>query len=95
MEGLLKWEDKLLGHHIHVVTNHKALEFLQGIERPSHCQICWYKYLARFKYNITYVPGKLNKVADCLSRYHEIDNYHDEIPDYDMILKGMICHSLD
>ncbi|OJT03559.1 Transposon Ty3-I Gag-Pol polyprotein, partial [Trametes pubescens] len=85
MEGLLKWEDKLLGRHIHVVTDHKALEFLQGIERPSRHQIRWYEYLARFKYDITYVPGKLNKVADCLSCYHENNNHHDKIPDYDMV----------
>ncbi|KAL1936849.1 hypothetical protein VTO73DRAFT_6918 [Trametes versicolor] len=55
MEGLLKWEDKLLGRSIHVVTDHKALEFLQGIERPSRRQIRWYEYLARFKYDITMI----------------------------------------
>ncbi len=31
------------------------------------------------------MPGKLNKVADCLSHYHENDNYHDKIPGYDMV----------
>jgi len=29
LEALLKWEDKLLGYRIHVVTDHKALEFFQ------------------------------------------------------------------
>jgi len=29
LEALLKWEDKLLGYHIHVVMDHKALEFFQ------------------------------------------------------------------
>lgn len=89
MEGLLKWEDKLLGCHFHVATNHKVLEFLQGIECPSRHQIRWYEYLARFKYNIMYIPGKLNKVVDCLSRYHENDNYQDDIPDYDMVNTDM------
>jgi RNase H-like domain found in reverse transcriptase/Reverse transcriptase (RNA-dependent DNA polymerase) len=29
LEALLKWEDKLIGRRIHVVTDHKALEFFQ------------------------------------------------------------------
>ena len=29
LEALLKWEDGLLGYCIHVVMDHKALEFLQ------------------------------------------------------------------
>ena len=29
LEALLKWEDKLLGQRINVVTNHKALEFFK------------------------------------------------------------------
>ena len=29
LEALLKWEDKLLSTHINVVTNHRALEFLE------------------------------------------------------------------
>jgi len=27
LEALLKWEDKLIGNHLHMVTNHWALEF--------------------------------------------------------------------
>ena len=27
LEALLKWEDKLVGYRIHVVMDHKALEF--------------------------------------------------------------------
>jgi len=30
LEALLKWEDKLLGYCIHVVMDHKALEFFQS-----------------------------------------------------------------
>ena len=29
LEALLKWEDKLLSYKIHVITDHKALEFLK------------------------------------------------------------------
>jgi hypothetical protein len=29
LEALLKWEDKLLGNRVHVVTDHRALEFFK------------------------------------------------------------------
>ena len=73
LEALLKWEDKLLGHKIHVVTDHKALEFFKTQNRMSHRQMRWMEFLQRFDFDITYVKGKENVVADCLSRYHESD----------------------
>ena len=29
LEALLKWEDKLIGNKIHIVTDHGALEFFK------------------------------------------------------------------
>jgi len=29
LEALLKWEDKLMGYEIHIITDHKALEFFK------------------------------------------------------------------
>jgi hypothetical protein len=29
LEALLKWEDKLIGYRIHIVTDHQALKFFQ------------------------------------------------------------------
>jgi hypothetical protein len=29
LEALLKWEDKLIGNKIHIITNHRALEFFK------------------------------------------------------------------
>ncbi|KAL7280521.1 hypothetical protein ACG7TL_005453 [Trametes sanguinea] len=85
LEGLLKWEDKLLGRHVHIVTDHKALQFLEGLARPNGRQIRWYEFLARFQYDITYVPGKLNKVADCLSRYYENDTVDDHTEEWEYV----------
>jgi RNase H-like domain found in reverse transcriptase len=67
IEALLKWEDKLLGCHIHVVTDHKALEFFKMQSHLSSRQMRWMEYLARFDFDIRYVKGTLNKVVDVLS----------------------------
>jgi NDP-sugar pyrophosphorylase family protein len=80
LKALLKWEDKLLGFHIHVVTDHKALEFYKMQSRLSSRQTRWMEYLARFDFDIRYVKGTLNKVADALSHYYEHD-YWTEVPE--------------
>ena len=73
LEALLKWEDKLLGYRIHVVTDHKALEFFKMQSHLSSTQTRWIDYLTRFDFGIRYVKGTSNKVADALSRYYEHD----------------------
>lgn len=77
LEALLKWEDKLMGYRIHVVTDHKALEFFKTQGRLSGRQTRWMEYLSRFDFDIRYVKGVLNKVADALSRYYESDTWND------------------
>ena len=85
MEALLKWEDKLLGRKIHLITDHQALTFFKGVPHPSNRQIRWYEYLSRFDYDISYVEGSKNKVADCLSRYYENDNADEFVPAHHMV----------
>ena len=79
LEALLKWEDKLLGRRILVVTDHKALEFFKTQRRLNSRQARWMEFLARFNYDITYVRGETNLVADALSRYYESDNWDESI----------------
>ena len=67
LEALLKWEDKLLSNRINVVTDHRALEFFKTQRRLSSCQMWWMEYLSRFNFNIQYVKGSSNKIADSLS----------------------------
>jgi hypothetical protein len=73
LEALLKWEDKLIGYRVHIITDHKALEFFKTQINLSHHQQRWMDYMSRFDFDITYVKGELNKIADCLSRYFESD----------------------
>jgi hypothetical protein len=78
LEALQKWEDKLEGHHFHVITDHKALEFFQVQAQLSNWQRRWMDYMSRFDFDITYVKGEFNKVADCLSQYFKSDTGTDE-----------------
>jgi hypothetical protein len=77
LEALLKWEDKLIGYRIHVVTNHKALKFFQTQRQLSSRQTRWMEYLLCFNFDISYIKGVLNKVADMLLRYYESNTWYD------------------
>jgi len=52
LEALLKWEDKLIGYHIHVVTDHQVLEFFKMQDWLSSRQTHWMEYLLRFDFDI-------------------------------------------
>lgn len=39
IKALSKWSDKLLGHPITIVTDHKALEFFDNQQNPMHQQV--------------------------------------------------------
>jgi len=84
LEALLKWEDKLISRKVHVITDHKALEFFKTQARLSNRQRRWMDYMSKFEFDITYIEGELNKVADCLSRYFENDMLNEvhELHDY-------------
>jgi transposase InsO family protein len=70
LEALLKWEDRLIGKRVNIVTDHKALEFFKSQRKLSNRQSRWMEFLSRFNFDIQYIEGVANKVADSLSRYY-------------------------
>jgi len=74
LEGFLRWEDKLLGRKLVIITDHRTLEFFNTQRSMSLRQTRWYEYLSRFDYSIQYVEGLRNVVADVLSRMHSGQN---------------------
>ena len=54
LEALMKWEDKLVGRKVHVITDHKALEFFKTQLQLSNRQRRWIDYMSRFQFDITY-----------------------------------------
>jgi hypothetical protein len=85
LEALQKWEDKLMGCKIHIIMDHKALEFFKTQSVLSHCQRRWMDYMSQFDFDITYIKGELNKVVDCLSRYYKNDTDSDVHEPHDYI----------
>jgi hypothetical protein len=74
LEALKSWEDKLMGRHFTIVTDHEALQYLLTKKSLSRRETRWADYLARFNFDIVHIPGDQNRVADCLSRYYSNDN---------------------
>ena len=67
LEALLKWEDKLLGRHFKIVTDHRALVFINDKRKLAPRLERWIEYLTRFDFEIIHVEGTKNLVADSFS----------------------------
>src|ERR1700722_19178283 len=85
LEALLKWENKLIGNRLNVITDHRALVFFKTQRQLSSCQMQWMEYLSQFNYDIQYIKGTSNKVADSLARYYQSDTDEDNHPSYDYV----------
>src|ERR1700722_17023577 len=50
----------------------------------------WMEYLSWFDYDIQYIKGTSNKVADSLSRYYQSDTDEDNHPTYDYVMVDVL-----
>lgn len=79
-EALLKWEDKLMGCHLKIVMDHRALVFINDKWKLAPRLEQWIEYLTQFDFEIIHVEGTKNLVADSFSRYYSntgVDIWHD------------------
>ncbi|XP_070854658.1 uncharacterized protein [Drosophila suzukii] len=67
----------LEGYRFEVITDHLALKWLASIESPSGRIARWALELQQFQFDVRYRRGKLNVVADTLSR-QPCEVLHDE-----------------
>jgi len=68
IQALTAWRHYLHGSKFVVRTDHKSLQFFQTQPMLSGRQARWKDVLANFDFDIEYVEGKANVVADGLSR---------------------------
>ncbi|SGY45138.1 BQ5605_C001g00251 [Microbotryum silenes-dioicae] len=74
VEALKEWRIDLLGGHFHILTDHSTLEHFQTQRTVlSRRQARWLDTLAEFDYDLRYLPGEDNIVADAMSRYSFTD----------------------
>lgn len=66
------WRHYLLGSHFSVKTDNVATSYFQTQKKLSPKQARWQDFLAEFDYTLEYKPGKVNVVADALSRKVEL-----------------------
>lgn len=64
------WRPELEGSAfpIHVLSDHKNLEYFMTTKTLSRRQARWSEYLSRFNFKIVYQPGNMNGKADALTR---------------------------
>jgi hypothetical protein len=66
--ALKEWRHYLHGTQFTIITDHQSLQYLQSQPHLSPRQIRWLEFIQQFDFKIVYKPGKLNVVADALSR---------------------------
>ncbi|XP_037866490.1 uncharacterized protein LOC119628437 [Bombyx mori] len=56
------------GHQVHVRSDHQPLKWLFSVKSPSGRLVRWAMKLQAYDLQIEYTPGKVNVIADTLSR---------------------------
>jgi hypothetical protein len=72
--ALNEWCHYLIGRKFVVVTDHQSLIYLKRQPNLSPKQVRWTILLADFEFETLYKPGRLNIVADALSRRPDYDS---------------------
>jgi hypothetical protein len=71
VRALKKFRSDLLGTHFTICTDHRTLESFLHQKDLSRRQARWQEFLADCTFNIRYIRGTENTVADALSRRPE------------------------
>ena len=68
IHALDSWKHYLLGTPFIIRTDHQSIRYFMTQTKLSEKQMRWANFLSQFHFHIAHIPGKLNPVADALSR---------------------------
>ncbi|KAK9410979.1 hypothetical protein NXF25_002154 [Crotalus adamanteus] len=79
--ALVTWRHLLEGakREIEIWTDHKNLAVLQSPRRLAPKHVRWAQYFKRFTFQLKYVPGGRNFLADALSRLPQYESQREEL----------------
>jgi RNase H-like domain found in reverse transcriptase/Integrase zinc binding domain/Chromo (CHRromatin Organisation MOdifier) domain len=84
IQAIREWKCYLDGRKFKVNTDHKSLIYLQKQPHLSSRQTRWVEFLAQFDFEMQYKSGKLNTVADALSRRSD---HNDSLTEMNVVSK--------
>ena len=70
--ALQHWSHYLLPREFALYSDHKALTYLNHLQKLSPRHVKWVEFLQSFQFVIKHKAGKLNQVVDALSRRHSL-----------------------
>jgi hypothetical protein len=74
VHALQVWRHYLLGNLVHIYTDHKSLKYLFTQPNLNMRQRKWLELIKDYELEIHYHPGKVNVMADALSRKHHYNH---------------------
>lgn len=83
IQAIKHWRHYLVHREFILFTDHDALRHLDSQAKVSSRHASWIAYLQQFTFSIRHQSGKLNRVADALSRHHSLlASIHATVPGF-------------
>ena len=68
VHALVRWRNFLLGHKFELHSDHRSLQYIFTQPNLNARQRRWMEFLCEYDFEMKYIQGKENVVADALSR---------------------------